>query len=134
MANALFDKGREAYLNGAINWTSDNIKVLLVDSAAYTLSLSTHDFRDDIAAGVVATSANLASKTSTDGVADAADITFPGVTGVVSEYLIIFQDTGTPATSHLIACIDTAAGLPVTPNGGDIGVTWDNGANKIFRL
>ena len=32
------------------------------------------------------------------------------------------------------AYIDTATGLPITPNGGDIIVTWDNGINKIFRL
>lgn len=29
---------------------------------------------------------------------------------------------------------NTAAGLPVTPNGGNINITWDNGVNKIFRL
>ena len=28
----------------------------------------------------------------------------------------------------------TGAGLPVTPNGGDITVAFDNGANKIFKL
>lgn len=28
----------------------------------------------------------------------------------------------------------TGSGLPVTPNGGNIVVTWDNGANKIFKL
>lgn len=28
----------------------------------------------------------------------------------------------------------TASGLPVTPNGGNIVVAWDNGANKIFKL
>jgi hypothetical protein len=28
----------------------------------------------------------------------------------------------------------TASGLPVTPNGGNIVITWDNGANKIFKL
>jgi hypothetical protein len=34
----------------------------------------------------------------------------------------------------LIARIDTATGLPVTPNGGDITVQWDAGADKIFTL
>jgi hypothetical protein len=34
----------------------------------------------------------------------------------------------------LIAYIDTATGLPVTPGGGDIDITWDNGSNKIFKL
>jgi NAD-dependent SIR2 family protein deacetylase len=28
----------------------------------------------------------------------------------------------------------TGSGLPVTPNGGNINITWDNGANKIFKL
>ena len=38
------------------------------------------------------------------------------------------------AAQRVIAFIDTATGLPVTPNGGDITITWDNGANKIFKL
>jgi hypothetical protein len=28
----------------------------------------------------------------------------------------------------------TGSGLPVTPNGGNIVMTWDNGPNKIFKL
>lgn len=28
----------------------------------------------------------------------------------------------------------TSSGLPVTPNGGNINVVWDNGANRIFKL
>ena len=47
---------------------------------------------------------------------------------------MIYVDTGTEATSPLIAYIDTATGLPITPNGGDIIVTWDNGTNKIFKV
>jgi hypothetical protein len=30
--------------------------------------------------------------------------------------------------------IDAATGLPLTPNGGDVTIQWDNGANKIFKL
>ena len=72
--------------------------------------------------------------TTTAGVADAADITFTTVTGDESEALVIYKHTGTDGTSNLIAYIDTATGLPVTPGGGDITVTWDDGANKIFKL
>ena len=61
-------------------------------------------------------------------------MTFTDVTGASIEAIIIYSDTGTEATSPLIAYIDTATGLPITPNGGDIIVTWDNGANKIFKL
>lgn len=135
MANALYDAGREAFLDGNISWSTDDIKVVLVDTNDYTVDLAAHDFLDDIpAAARVATSGNLASKTVTDGVADAADVTLSSVTGDESEALVIYKDTGVESTSNLIAYIDTATGLPVTPNGGDITITWDGGANRIFRL
>jgi hypothetical protein len=28
----------------------------------------------------------------------------------------------------------TGSNLPVTPNGGNITITWDAGVNKIFKL
>lgn len=134
MANALYDKGREAFLTAGINWTSDTIKVSLVDTDDYTVNLATHDFYDDIPSGAIVATATLGTKTATAGIADAADATFTAVSGDVSEALVIWKDTGTPSTSTLIAYIDTATGLPVTPNGGDITIVWDNGANKIFKL
>lgn len=135
MANALYGKGREKFLNADIDWAADNIKVVLVDTNDYTVSIDTHEFLSDVASGArVATSSNLASKTSTLGVADAADVTLSAVTGDQSEALVIYKDTGSAATSPLIAYIDTATGLPVTPNGADITITWDNGSNKIFKL
>lgn len=133
MGNALYGLGREKFLAGDIDWENDDIKVCLVDGGAYSPSIDVDEFRDDIAS-VIATSGNLAGKTVTLGVADANDITFSSVSGVQSEYLVIWKDTGTPATSPLIALIDTATGLPVTPNGGDIIIEWDFGVNKIFKL
>lgn len=135
MANALYDKAREAFLSGDLDWDANTIKVILVDVADYTVATATHQFLSDVpAAARVATSAALASKTTTGGVADAADITFTAVSGDPCEALVIFQDTGVELTSRLIAYIDTATGLPVIPNGGDITVSWDNGANRIFKL
>jgi len=135
MANALYDLGREGFLDGTIDWDTDNIKVVLVDATDYVVNLATdNDLADIAVGGRVATSANLSSKTVTAGVADAADVTFSTVTGDESEALVIYQDTGVEGTSRLIAYIDSATGLPVTPNGGDITVTWDSGANKIFKL
>lgn len=133
MADAIYGLARKKFLDGDIDLLVDNIKVVLVDSAAYTVSIDVDEFFDDIAS-VIATSANLSSKTTTLGVFDAADVTFSSVSGAVSEALVVYKDTGTPATSPLIAYIDSATGLPVTPNGGDITVTWDAGANKIFKI
>jgi hypothetical protein len=132
VANTLYDTGRNAFLTAGINWTSDTIKVALVDTGTYTFSQA-HQYFSSIT-GVVGTPATLANKTAVAGVADADDVTFTSVTGNTVEALVIYKDTGTASTSPLIANIDTATGLPVTPNGGNIIVSWDNGANKIFKL
>jgi hypothetical protein len=137
MANTLYDKGRQRFLEAQLNWMSDAIKCLLVDTGAYTPNFTTHEFLSDISASArvgTSTGVTLTSKTTTGGAADAADITFSSVTGASIEALVLFMDTGTEGTSPLIAYIDTATGLPITPNGGDIIVTWDNGPNKIFKL
>ena len=133
MSNSLYNKGREAFLTGAINWSVDNIKVALVDTGVYSWAAG-HQFHSDLS-GIVSVSANLTGKDVTDGIADALDVTFSNVAaGGNSEALVIYKDTGVSATSPLIAFIDTATGLPVTPNNGDIIVQWSNGANKIFKL
>lgn len=136
MANALYDAGRAAFLGADIDWLADNIKVSLV--RGYTPNMSTHDMLDDVTGAggtLVATSGNLGTKTSTAGVADAADVTYTTVSaGASCAHLVLYKDTGTPSTSALIGLIDTATGLPITPNGGDITIQWDSGSNKIFKL
>lgn len=134
MASAVYPKGLEGFLDGSIDFDTDDIRAILVDTGAYTYSAA-HDFLDDIPGGArIAVSSALASKTVTNGVADAADKTFPTVTGASVEAIVLYKHTGTDSTSRLICYIDTGTGLPVTPNGGDITVAWDNGANKIFAL
>jgi hypothetical protein len=135
MANALYDKGREGFLDGSIDWDTNDIKLVFVDEADDTPALDTDDNLDDRAgASRVGTSGNFASKTVTAGVADAADVTVSAVTGDQFESIDIYKDTGVESTSRLICNIDTATGLPCTPNGGDITVQWDSGASKIFKL
>lgn len=148
MANQLFDTAREAFLNGDIDWLADDIRVVLVDTNDHTFTF-TEEFIDDItdaaligengAALTNDTAINdntpaLGSKSSTAGVADAADVVLTAVAGDEAEVVLIFKWTGTATTSRLIAYIDSATGLPVTPNSGDITIAWDAGANKIFKL
>jgi hypothetical protein len=130
----MYVKGLEALMKAEIDLIDDTIKVVLVDTADYTVDLATHDFFNDVAAGARVATATLGTKSVTGGAFDAADVTFSAVTGDPSEALIIYKDTGTESTSALIMYIDTATGLGVTPNGGDITVTWDSGTNKIFKI
>ena len=135
MSNALYTKAKQGLLEGNIDLDTDTIKSLFVDGADYTPNLSTHQYLSDIpSAARVATSGELQNKTVTDGVFDADDITLTAVTGDQFEYIVLYKDTGVEGTSRLILLIDTATGLPCTPNGSDITIQWSSGADKIFRL
>lgn len=140
MASFLFNKYREAMLSQSpvVDLDTDTVKACLVTSA-YTPNAADQFLSSG--AGTVGgsrpttTDQTLASKTVTDGVFDAADVSFPAVTGAQCVAVVLYKDTGSAATSPLIAYIDSAAsGLPVTPNGGAINITWDNGTNRIFKI
>jgi hypothetical protein len=74
----------------------------------------------------------MTNTTVTDGLFDADDVTLVAVAGDVSEALIIYIHTGVESTSRLVAYIDSATGLPITPNGGNINIVWN--ASGIFQL
>jgi hypothetical protein len=135
MANSLYTKAKQGLIDGSIDLDTDDIRVILVDGADYTPNLANHDNLDDIPAGArVAVSGALQNKSVTDGVFDADDIVIASVSGDQFEYLVLYQHTGVESTSRLILLIDSATGLPCTPNGSDITVQWASGADKIFRL
>lgn len=135
MANAVYTLAKQAFLSAQINWPTDTIKAALV-SAGYTPVIATDQYLSAIPSGaIIATTAAFTGATDTAGVANANNVTFTAVGGTtVGKYIVIYKDTGSPATSPLIALIDTATGLPVTPNGGDITVAFDTGPAKIFSL
>lgn len=134
MANALYPKWKEQLLQFTANnnLSSGTVKVALVDTGVYTYN-SADQFYSTLSSAVVGTPQTIGSKTFTNGVFDGADATFTAVTGNSVEALVLYVDTGTASTSPLIAYIDTSVtGLPVTPNGGDISITWN--ASGIFAL
>ena len=124
MPNAIYPKFKEQILQAGVNLSSANVKAVLIDAADYTYS-GAHEFLSSIpAAARVSTSANLGTKTFTDGTFDTADTVFAAVTGDQSEAIVLYVDTGSDATSRLIVYRDTGVtNLPVTPNGGDINVS-----------
>lgn len=144
MASALFDPGREGFLDGTIDWDTAVIKCTLF--RGYTFNAA-HKFVSDVTGAggspvATAPATGMTSKTVTGGVADAADVVFPSVAaGAAIPAIIIFQSSAVTGGSdvaataqRLIAYIDTATGLPVTPNGQNITIAWDPGANRIFKL
>jgi len=139
MANALYPKWKETLLqndaNSALNSAegATGVYVALVDIGTYTYN-ATHQFYSDLGTSVVGTDQEILTKTQLDGVFDGTDVVFPNVSGTSVEALVIYRKTtGTSSTWPLIAYIDSGVtGLPVTPNGGNINITWD--VAGIFQL
>lgn len=137
MANTFYPKGREGFAGGDVAWDSDTIKLVAVDSG-YAYS-SAHDFLDDVGGGArVATSAAFTGKSITDGVLDADDVTLASLpVGDTITGIIVYQDTGSEATSRLLMFFDTKADttpISVATNGGDIVITWSNSSTRIAQI
>jgi hypothetical protein len=146
MSNALFPHGRKNFCMGNIAWKAAGgatVRAMLVKNT-YTYD-NTDEFFSDISstyrvgnsAGVNRTDMpSIASLVDpADGICDGADAVFTTVTaGNTCNAVVLFADSGVDGTSMLIAYIDTGTGLPVTTNGGDITVQWDNTTNKIFKI
>jgi hypothetical protein len=142
MANAIYPKYKNALMTAGTN-TSLNVNdatdgpfCSLIDTNDVAYSAA-HDFYDDVAAAVVGSTMRLVNPTVgvvADAVFDADNVTFAAVTGDQSEALVIYRhNAGANTTWRLVAYLDTGVtGLPVTPNGGDIIVTWS--ASGIFQL
>lgn len=138
MANAIYPIYKQNLLAGTSGYDLDNDVadtgpyVALVDTGTYAYDAA-HDFYSDLS-GVVGTDQRITTPTVTNGTFDGADVTFSSVVGATVEALVIYRrNAGANTTWPLVAFIDTSvAGLPVTPNGGDITITW-NGSG-IFTL
>jgi hypothetical protein len=138
MANALYPKWKEALLQNSADSDLDGsgttgVYVALVDTGTYTYNAA-HEFYSSLS-GIVGTDQEIgATKTYANGVFDGGDVTYTAVTGNTVEALVLYRkNAGANTTWRLIAYIDTGVtGLPVTPNGGNISITWN--ASGIFAL
>lgn len=138
MANALYPLWKEAIIQGSASSTlngsgTTGVYFALVDTGTYTYSAA-HQFYSSLS-GVVGTDQEVgATKTYTTGTFDGADLTYTAVSGASVEALVGYvKNAGANTTWRLVIYLDTSVtGLPVTPNGGNITVTWN--ASGIFTL
>ena len=127
MANKWFPKFKTSAMKALVDMGAVSFNAVLVDLADYTQS-DTHEFLSDVPAAARVATVGLANVTIgivAEGVFDADDITFLTANGDESEALIIYVNTGSDATARLVLFVDTATGLPITPNGGNIPVNWN---------
>jgi hypothetical protein len=135
--SALFDAARELFLEGDLDWVAHTFKVYGIDEGTDTPNVSSDDFADDLASGAKVFTSSALANTSTPlgtGVADADDRDVTSVSGATVESLVIWRDTGTQSSSPLVVYINSATGLPFTPNGGTVNIVWASTSNRIFKL
>lgn len=138
MANALYNTWKQEIMKGTSNDLLNSaegatgVYVALVDTGTYTFSQS-HVYYSSLS-GVVGTDQEILTKTQTNGTFDGDNVTFTAVTGNSVEALVLYRkNAGANTTWPLITYLDSSiTGLPVTPNGGDISITFN--ASGIFTL
>jgi activator of HSP90 ATPase len=131
VANAVYPEYKEFLIAGSANvsldqnTSTDGPYVALVDTGTYTYNAA-HDFYNDLS-GIVGTDQRITTPTIANGLFDGDNVTFTAVSGASVEALVIYRhNSGANTTWKLVCYIDTGAtGLPVTPNGGDISITWN---------
>lgn len=135
MTNAVYPKAKELMLGAGLNLLSATVQAILIDTSLYTYSAA-HQYLSDIPAGArVGTPQTLTGKSITNGVFDAADPSWSGLSGTPSiEAVALVVNTGTESTSPLLAFFDTATGLPISSGATGGTVAWDNGASRIFAV
>lgn len=141
MANAIYPIYKSALLAGSSNVsldqnnTTDGPYVALTDTGTHPYS-ATDDVYSDLS-GLVGTDQRIANPTVSsvaEGTFDGDNLTYTAVSGASVEALNIYRKNASANTTwRLVAFIDSSVtNLPVTPNGGDITVTWS--ASGIFAL
>lgn len=139
MANAVYPKYKQSLLTEADTnksldqaSTSAPFAALVTTSAGYTYNAA-HQFYSSLT-NIQGTDVAITTPTVVNGLFDGDDVTFTAVSGTVIGAIVIYRkNTGANTTWRLVLFEDTSVtGLPVTPNGGNIVITWN--ASGIFQL
>jgi len=123
----IYRAGVEAFKNKELDWDTDTIKTMAVKTG-YSVDVDAHEDLADVSASryVGTTDVLLASRTIETAAGNivrlkAGTTTFPsvvldGVNDIIG--FIIYNDTGSPATSKLIAYVTLT--VDVTPDGNNV--------------
>jgi len=137
LANFIYKKAKQAILNGQINISANQYKVLFLKNSLYTPNQNLDEFVSDIPSSAIAErSSNIPNITNTLGVIDGDDIIIDNYNGGTFEAIAFYQVGSSDSSSRLIFYIDTSEGLPyvVTANNTTVTILWSNEINKILAI
>ena len=130
----LYEEGKEGLGLGKFNFLNNDMVLVLLDST-YIPDLSNDRVQSDIPSSAVIYERSLTGVSFDKGIFDADDITFPSLLSDkdVAAFCII-KNSDSLSTSLLLYYCDNAPEFPITPDGTDFTIIFDNSINKIFKL
>ena len=132
MAARLYYKGKENILGGEVDLVNDNLVCLLV-TGEYLPDITSDESRASIPESAIVGEETISGATVLNGVFDADDVTFNSLEGSQVYHVVICTDSPIQSQALLIALYDSPVAV-ITPDGSDVVIQWDDGANKIFKI
>ncbi len=130
MSSEIYPAALDAIAKGLVDFTTDDVRIQAV-SSAYAYSAA-HDFLDDVGAGArLGAAVALASKTATNGLAEATSPATVASLAAGDDVVgaILYVHTGTDATARLLAYLEATA--PTATNGNDFNLVVSGGLFQI---
>ncbi len=141
MANAGYNIAAKKLIDGALNWASSDVRVLLVTSG-YTFNKD-HQFVSDLTPGsneltgtgyvrkALTGEATSQDNTNDRAEGDANDVTWTAIDAGTAAAAILYVHVTNDADSWLVGKFDTG-GFPIVTNGGDVTLQWN--AEGIIQI
>jgi hypothetical protein len=127
MTRFIYNPSRDQLSQAGINLLTDDIRAVAIDLTEYTPNAA-HEFLSDVPGdariGTPVALTGRAVGVSQVGAVTADPTVFDDLAGPVIGAVICFRHTGNDATARLVSFTDEGGGLPFTPNGQDLTVTW----------
>lgn len=132
MANADYTLTINKLLKGEIDFDEETVVAYLVnvsgEGTTYTPDFDTDEFLEDISSGaIIAGPVTLTNLTVNGRYIDADNPVFTSVSSELPsiEAMVLVIQRNDETDSPLLLFMDTATGLPATPNGGNIEVQFN---------
>ena len=136
MSNGMYGKAKTSLCRGLIDWVTEDVRIMFVDSVHYTPDFDNDEFVSDVPENgrFIVPDSTLPNKTVTLGACDADDMVLNNITVDNAVAIVLFIYTGDYSTSKLLCYIDDASNLPLTCTDERIILQWPSGEDKIFSI
>lgn len=139
MASFVYNAAKKGLGDGSIDWDTDSFKVAFLtsshtpdtDNDVYFSDLDNEVSGGGYTTGGYSLANNSVSIDNTNDRAkyDADDVSATGLT-TTFRYLVVYKNTGTPATSPLVCMVDLGSDYALT--NGTMDITWNTAG--VFTL